>query len=87
MKSEHKTSSSLEPALVSLAVAIVITLMAFMAALPAHRGARCPSAPPCEATEGPDFYSLPVVAVAFASRLDSAVEVGIGVEQAPFAQR
>jgi hypothetical protein len=78
---------SAETALVSLAVALLLTLIAFMAALPARHCAQAPDCAQCAEEEAPDFYSLPVVVVAFANRFDSAAAVGIGVEQAPFAQR
>jgi hypothetical protein len=87
MKPKRAASPSGEAAMVSLAVALIITLIAFMAALPPRRATRCPSSAPCEASEGPCPYSLPVVVVAVASRFDNAAAVGIGVEQAPFAQR
>jgi hypothetical protein len=76
-----------EPALVSLAVALLLIMISFMAALPARHCARSPSCAPCAEKEAPDFYSLPVVVVAFANRFDSAAAVESGVEQAPFAQR
>lgn len=87
MKPERNPRSSAESAMVSLAVALIITLIAFMAALPIRRTKPCSASVPCSAAVQPDDYSLPVVVVAFANRFDSAAALGIGVEHAPFAQR
>lgn len=87
MKPGRRPSPSVEPAMVSLFLALIIALVALTAALPARRCVRCLACTPCADAEEPDYYSLPVAVVAFASRFDSAAAVGIGVEHAPFAQR
>jgi hypothetical protein len=87
MKPGRRPSPFAEPAMVSFALALIIALAALMAALPARRCVQRPACAPCAVAEEPDYSSLPVVVVAFASRFDSAALVGIGVEHAPFAQR
>jgi hypothetical protein len=90
MKPGRSPRPSVERAWVSLALALILTLASLMASFPFHRCKRAPESASCAPAVESSYYSLsvvPLVLVAFASRLESAAALGIGVEQAPLAQR
>ena len=71
----------------AIAVALAVALMALCAALPSPARETFPprANPCCESCSR--SYSAPADATAFAILFDNASPLGIGEEQAPFAQR
>jgi hypothetical protein len=88
MRGPAAPSRSMELPAISLVVAIAVALMALCAAFHDPQPDSVPPRPgPCGEAARVRAYSPPAAAITLVSRRASALESGIGDEQAPFAQR